>query len=133
MKSDIWSLGCITFKMLTGFDLFDAWDEDEVCHRDTNHLYLIEKLVKPVPADLIERSKRGKILYDDTRGTPDRPYYLRHVEEFKTISLEEKLVKQFKFRDEDAKAWAEFLYYLLEIDPKKRPKIEQVLNHPILN
>jgi serine/threonine protein kinase len=131
-ECDIWSLGCITFKMLTGFDLFDAWD-DEICHRDTQHLFLIEKLLCPIPIDLIERSKRGKILYDEKRGTPDRPYHLRHVDEFDPLPVNERLMTQFKFSHEDADTWSKFLLFLLEVDPLKRPNIKQVKEHPLLN
>jgi serine/threonine protein kinase len=61
-KSDLWSVGCIMFELLTGELLFDPSEDDY--NMDIHHLICIEELCGKIPKKMIKTSKRKKYLFD---------------------------------------------------------------------
>lgn len=118
---DVWSLGCIIFELLTGYVLFHPTKKP--LNKDTQQLYMMEKLLGKIPTRLIAGSKRGKIFFD-----PKNNYRLRHVKPFETHPLEKRLVEQFLFTPEEAKDIMSFLGYVLVYE--NRPSVADCLEHP---
>ena len=115
-KIDIWSIGCIAFELFTGNIMFDP-DKDEKYSRDFHHLYLIEELIGRIPKDLIKKSPRRKEFFD-------KNYKLR-CESITHIDLDEEI----KENNSDIN---DFIKKCLEINPKKRPSIKNLLNHKFI-
>jgi serine/threonine-protein kinase SRPK3 len=125
-KADIWSLGCMVFNMLTGFILFDVYEEP--VNADLQHLFLIESFIGPIPNKMKKASLRCDYLFDKKRN-----YHIKNVKPFPKFSLENRLRDQFLFDEEEAKQIASFIRCCLTIDPNKRPSASALLSHPWLS
>lgn len=123
---DIWSVSCVVFELLTGFVLFEPRTDN--LNRDIQHLYLMEKMLGPIPVGMKKGSKRNKFLFDKKRN-----YHVKNVEEFKQVSLRNRLVKQFLFSENEANEIYDFLMCGLKLEPHERSSAKQMLNHPWLN
>lgn len=124
--ADVWSIACVAFELLTGFVLFDP--ADEPLNKDIHLLYLFEKMLGPIPFGMKKKSKRTRFLFDHNRN-----YHIKNIEEFEICTLEERLIKQFLFSENDAKEIAEFLGEALHYEPHKRATTKDLLNHKWLN
>ena len=123
---DIWSIACVVFELLTGFVLFEPLEEP--LNKDIHHLFLMEKMLGPIPLKMKKASKRSKFLFDK-----NRKYHIKNAEEFRPMFLKERLIKQFLFTKKDASEIADFLLCGLEYDPSKRFNANEMLKHPWLN
>ncbi|XWV25671.1 hypothetical protein QJ856_gp0082 [Tupanvirus deep ocean] len=123
---DIWSLSCVVFELLTGFPLFEP--ADCPLNKDIHHLFLMEKMLGPIPIQMKKASKRSKFLYDKNRN-----YHIKNVQEFQQTPLKERLVKQFLFTEEDAEQIYDFLMCGLRYDPSERMTAKEMLEHPWIN
>jgi serine/threonine protein kinase len=122
---DMWSLGCVVFELLTGYVLFEPLDEP--LNRDIHHLYLIEKMIGPIPVNMKRATKRSKFLFDKSKN-----YHIKNIDKFVPCPLKERLVKQFLFSQNDADEIISFILCLLQINPSKRSTARQMLLHPWL-
>jgi serine/threonine protein kinase len=120
--SDIWSIACVVFELLTGFVLFEP--DDFPLNKDIHHLFLMEKTLGPIPLVMKKTSKRNKFLFDKKRG-----YHIKNIETFDTAPLEERLVKQFLFSEQDAYDITDFLMCGLQYNPSDRMSAKEMLNH----
>lgn len=59
---DIWSFGCLIYELLTGNILFDPIKTD-ILNRDRHHLFDMQRLLGPVPTDIVKLSKRYKFYF----------------------------------------------------------------------
>lgn len=63
VKADVWSVGCIIYELLTGKELFPAYDND------IEHLAILEKVLgQPTPSHLIECAGEEQKTYFDENG-----------------------------------------------------------------
>mgnify|MGYP003545840903 FL=1 len=119
---DIWSVGCVTFELLTGYPLFDP--EKEPLNRDIHHLYLYEKILGPMPILLKKKSRRSKFLFDKKRN-----YHSKNIEPFEQMSIKTSLVKQFLFDEKEADEITNFLLSILQYMSNERPTAKELLQH----
>lgn len=71
-------------------------------------------------------------------GARSKDYFDRHgdlkrIRRLKYWPLDRLLVDKFKFSDNDAREFSEFLCPLLDFAPENRPTAQQCLQHPWLN
>ena len=116
-KIDIWSIGCIAFELLTGKIMFDP-DKDDRFSRDFHHLYLIEELLGKIPSYMIKKSPRKKEFFKKNGSL--------RCEKIERIDLQEEINStNFVIND--------FIKKCLTIDPKKRPTIQELLDHEFMS
>ena len=119
---DIWSVSCVVFELLTGFVLFEPIDEP--LNKDIHHLFLMEKMLGPIPLKMKRASKRSKFLFDEKRK-----FHIKNVEEFNPSPLKIRLIKQFLFSEKDANEIYNFLMCGLKYEPTERPSAKNMLKH----
>ncbi|EXB95118.1 Serine/threonine-protein kinase SRPK [Morus notabilis] len=78
---------------------------------------------------------RSKVAVGGARSKDffDRYGDLKRIRRLKYWSLDKLLIDKYKFSEEDARGFAEFLCPLLDFAPEKRPTAQQCLQHPWLN
>ena len=123
---DMWSVGCVVFELLTGFALFAP--ERDPLTKDIHHLFLMEKMLGPLPLAMKKKSKRCRFLFD-----PKRNYHIKNAKEFNSMSIKERLVKQFLFSETDAEQISNFLLCTLKYNPSDRMTAKDLINHQWLN
>ena len=118
-SADIWSLGCMTFELLTGDLLFDPRASEEY-DRDEDHLAMFQELLGKIPKKLALSGKYSKKFFDK-KGN------LRNIKQLKFWPIEEVLHEKYHFSREDAEDISNFMLPLLEFDPKERATAFEVL------
>lgn len=123
---DMWSVGCVVFELLTGFPLFAPYDEPLT--KDIHHLFLMERMLGPLPISMKSKSKRHKFLFVEKEK-----YKIKGVEPFARMTIEDRLIKQFLFTKTDAKSCSEFMLEMLKYNPSTRATAKNLLNHKWLS
>lgn len=111
-NTDIWSLACIVFEMLTNSFLFKPKKGEDYGKND-DHLALMMETLGKIPKSFALGGKRSREFFNKN-GQLIR---IKHIKDF---SISEILIQDFKFEDEEAKKVENFLRPMLEYDPKKR-------------
>lgn len=110
--ADIWSLGCMTFELLTGDLLFDPRAGDDY-DRDEDHLAMFQELLGKMPKRIALEGKYSKSFFDK-RGN------LKHIKQLKFWPVQDVLMEKYHFSKVEAQAVADFMMPLLDFDPKTR-------------
>jgi len=111
-SADMWSLGCITFELLTGDLLFDPRAGDDY-DRDEDHLAMFQELLGKMPKKLAIAGKYSKNFFDK-KGN------LKNIKQLKFWPVDEVLHEKYHFAAEDAEEVADFITPCLDFDPKER-------------
>jgi serine/threonine-protein kinase SRPK3 len=111
-SADIWSLGCITFELLTGDLLFDPRAGEDY-DRDEDHLAMFQELLGKMPKKLALAGKHSKNFFDK-KGN------LKNIKQLKFWPVDEVLHEKYHFAREDAEEVADFITPCLGFDPNER-------------
>eukprot|EP00934_Nitzschia_sp_Nitz4_P006577 Nitzschia sp. Nitz4//scaffold11_size288233//114917//118175//NITZ4_000767-RA/size288233-augustus-gene-0.132-mRNA-1//-1//CDS//3329534053//6567//frame0 len=111
-SADMWSLGCMTFELLTGDLLFDPRAGDDY-DRDEDHLAMFQELLGKMPKGLALAGNYSKQFFDK-KGN------LKHIKNLKFWSIREVLMEKYHFSKEDAQSVEDFMKPLLDFDPRSR-------------
>jgi hypothetical protein len=111
-SADIWSLGCMTFELLTGDLLFDPRAGEDY-DRDEDHLAMFQELLGKIPKRLALEGKYSKNFFDK-KGN------LKRIKQLKFWPIQDVLKEKYHFPPEEAQAVADFMVPLLDFDPKTR-------------
>lgn len=120
-SADIWSLGCMTFELLTGDLLFDPREGPDY-DRDEDHLAMFQELFGKMPKKMATSGKYSKN-YFDKRGN------LKHIKQLKYWPIQDVLHEKYHFSLKDAKEVADFMLPLFQYDTKQRSTALQCLRH----
>ncbi|CAB9499444.1 SRSF protein kinase 1 [Seminavis robusta] len=123
-SADIWSLGCMTFELLTGDLLFDPRAGEDY-DRDEDHLAMFQELLGKMPKRLAVEGKYSKNFFDK-KGN------LKHIKHLKFWPIQDVLVEKYHFSEVDAHAVADFMTPLLDFDPNTRATALEALRSPWL-
>ncbi|GMP32193.1 hypothetical protein CsSME_00006065 [Camellia sinensis var. sinensis] len=122
---DMWSFACTAFELATGEMMFTP-KSGQGFSDDEDHLALIMELLGKMPRKIAVGGARSKDYFD-------RHGDLKRIRRLKYWPLDRLLVDKFKFSDNDAREFSEFLCPLLDFAPENRPTAQQCLQHPWLN
>jgi hypothetical protein len=111
-SADMWSLGCITFELLTGDLLFDPRAGEDY-DRDEDHLAMFQELLGKMPKKLALAGKYSKNFFDK-KGN------LKNIKQLKFWPVDEVLHEKYHFATEDAEEVADFMTPCLDFDPSER-------------
>jgi serine/threonine-protein kinase SRPK3 len=122
-KVDIWSVGCLSFEMITKDFLFKPKQTREHS-KTTDHLYkIIELTGQNIPLKL-QKSKKGKRYFRDGE--------LSYEDSIKIWPLENVLIEKYEFKKEEAGPISEFILLMVNNDPEDRSSASELLVHPYL-
>ncbi|KAF7809583.1 putative serine/threonine-protein kinase sky1 [Senna tora] len=123
---DMWSFACIAFELATGDMLFTPKTGQGFCE-DEDHLALMIELLGKMPR------KQAAISGAKSKDFFDRHGDLKRIRRLKFWPLDKFLIDKYKFSENVAREFSEFLVPLLDFQPEKRPTAQQCLQHPWLN
>uniref|UniRef100_A0A7S2XSV2 non-specific serine/threonine protein kinase n=1 Tax=Attheya septentrionalis TaxID=420275 RepID=A0A7S2XSV2_9STRA len=121
-SSDMWSLGCMAFELLTGHYLFDPQDGDED-ERDEDHLDMCQRLLGAIPADVIARGVWPKKYFEDQDDFPDTP----------NSELSLLFSQKFGFTGKEADEASAFILPMLDFNTQSRVTALDCLANAWLN
>ena len=108
--SDIWSLACIIFELVTGDFLFQP-EKGETFTKNDDHVAKFMQTLGKMPKNF---AKRGE--YYNKFFTKEGK--MRRVKEIKYVPLKDILVKKYHFKENEAQALTDFLLPMLEFYPE---------------
>lgn len=123
-SSDIWSVACMAFELATGDYLFEP-HSGEAYSRDEDHIAHIIELLGKIPKHVIDEGKQSPQFFNK-RGE------LRNINSLKPWLLYDVLREKYKWSEDDAKAFTDFLLPMLEFDKNIRATASKCLQHPWL-
>jgi len=124
-STDMWSLACMIFELVTGDFLFDPHSGKNYS-RDEDHLALMIELIGEYPKTLCLLGKYSEEFFN-------RKGELRHISKLRPWRLADVMIEKYKMKKEDAQSFASFLVPMLDFNPKTRATAAQSLQNPWLN
>ena len=122
--SDIWSLACIIYELITGDFLFNP-ETGATFSKNDSHLAKFIEICGKMPRNFVERGEFCK-KYFDKNGK------LKRIGEIPHINLKNVLVQKYHLKENEAEALWDFLKPMLEYFPEKRISARELLRHPWL-
>ncbi|KAK7025964.1 hypothetical protein VNI00_015793 [Paramarasmius palmivorus] len=125
ISSDLWTLGCVLYELLTGESLFDPLfqTEDLGLTTEESHIIQIVEMVGEFPRDLLISGKHStRWFHEDGRLRLDTTYY--------PVTLEEIL--RMRIEESEVTSTADFLGSMLRLRPQDRKNAVDLLHHPWL-
>ncbi|XP_074592793.1 uncharacterized protein LOC141848641 isoform X2 [Curcuma longa] len=120
-KIDIWSLGCILAELCTGNVLFQNDSPATLLARIIGIISPIDQEMLAKGHDTYKYFTKNHMLYERNQDTNKLEYLIP-----KKTSLRHRLPM-------GDQGFIDFIAYLLEVNPKKRPSALDALNHPWLS
>ncbi|WOK98791.1 hypothetical protein Cni_G07503 [Canna indica] len=121
-STDMWSFACMACELATGDMLFTPKD-GQGYSEDEDHLALMMELLGKMPKKIATTGSRWRDYFDKYGD-------LKRIRRLKFWPLDKLLVEKYKFTEDNAREFADFLCPLLDFAPEKRPTAEQCLQHP---
>ncbi|AOW00846.1 kinase-like domain-containing protein [Yarrowia lipolytica] len=124
-SSDIWSMSCLVFELLTGDYLFEPQTGSKYS-KDDDHIAQIIELLGKIPTSVLQTGKWTSEYFND-KGE------LKKISKLKDWPLEAVLHEKYNHSKEEAKLLASFLLPMLQMDPQQRADAGGMSNHRYLD
>ncbi|PYI20512.1 kinase-like protein [Aspergillus violaceofuscus CBS 115571] len=111
-STDIWSMACMVFELITGDYLFDPQSGTKY-GKDDDHIAQIIELLGPFPKSLCLSGKWSQEIFN-------RKGELRNIHRLRHWALPDVLREKYHFSVEESMRISEFLLPMLEVSPERR-------------
>ncbi|EXJ91233.1 CMGC/SRPK protein kinase [Capronia coronata CBS 617.96] len=123
-STDVWSMACMVFELITGDYLFDPQSGTKY-GKDDDHIAQIIELLGPFPKSLCLQGKWSQEIFN-------RKGELRNIHRLRHWALPDVLREKYHFSVEDAKRISDFLLPMLELAPEARANAGGMSNSEFL-
>lgn len=124
-KTDLWSLGCMVFELITSNFLFKP-EKKENCSKSEEHLFLMMEVLGKLPLPWARKGENFADFFSNEgtlkQGNP----------KFKKYPLYYLLVVEGKIDEFEAHEIERFLLKMLKFDPRDRASAKELLSDPWL-
>ncbi|XP_010893509.2 dual specificity protein kinase CLK4b isoform X2 [Esox lucius] len=118
---DVWSLGCILLEFYLGITLFQTHDSKE-------HLAMMERVLGPIPAQLLQKTKKRRYVHHD------RLDWDEHSSSGRYVRKHCKPLKQYmSSKSSDHEQLFDLVQSMLQYDTSRRLTLEEALWHPFFH
>ncbi|KAF2453390.1 kinase-like domain-containing protein [Lineolata rhizophorae] len=124
-STDVWSMACMVFELITGDYLFDPQSGTKY-GKDDDHIAQIIELLGPFPKSLSLSGKWSQEIFN-------RKGELRNIHRLRHWALPDVLREKYHYSIEDSKRIADFLLPMLELVPAERANAGGMSNHEFLD
>ncbi|KAI9344044.1 kinase-like protein [Obelidium mucronatum] len=121
-SADLWSIGCMTFELITGDYLFDPQAGTRYT-KDDDHVAQISELLGGFPKSVALSGKYSSEIFN-RRGE------LRHIHKLRFWGISDVLQEKYHYSKEEAESIAGFILPMIEIIPEKRATAAEMLENP---
>ncbi|KAJ5691865.1 Protein kinase dsk1 [Penicillium macrosclerotiorum] len=111
-STDVWSMACMVFELITGDYLFDPQSGTKY-GKDDDHIAQIIELLGPFPKSLCLSGKWSQEIFN-------RKGDLRNIHRLRHWALPDVLREKYHFTVEESMRISEFLLPMLDLHPEKR-------------
>ncbi|KAF2859936.1 CMGC/SRPK protein kinase, variant [Piedraia hortae CBS 480.64] len=123
-STDVWSMACMVFELITGDYLFDPQSGTKY-GKDDDHIAQILELLGQFPRSLIMTGKWSQEIFN-------RKGELRHIHRLRHWALPDVLREKYHFSPKEAKRISDFLIPMLHLLPSERANAGGMANHAFL-
>lgn len=124
-STDIWSMACMVFELITGDYLFDPQSGTKY-GKDDDHIAQIIELLGTFPKSLCISGKWSQEIFN-------RKGELRNIHRLRHWALPDVLREKYHFSVEESRRIADFLLPMLELLPAERANAGGMANHSFLD
>ncbi|KAF9978010.1 serine/threonine protein kinase, CMGC group [Actinomortierella ambigua] len=124
-STDIWSVACMAFELLTGDYLFDP-QSGSAYNKNDDHVAQIIELMGTFPKRLALSGKFSHELFN-------RKGELRHIHKLRFWPLNDVIHEKYQVPRAEADFLADFLNRMLALDPQQRATAGEMYKHPWLH
>ncbi|KAJ3226653.1 serine/threonine protein kinase, CMGC group [Chytriomyces hyalinus] len=121
-SADLWSIGCMTFELITGDYLFDPQAGTRYT-KDDDHIAQITELLGGFPKSVALSGKYSGDIFN-RRGE------LRHIHKLRFWGVSDVLQEKYHYSKAEADDIAAFILPMIEIYPEKRATAAEMLSNP---
>jgi len=124
-STDVWSMACMVFELITGDYLFDPQAGTKY-GKDDDHIAQIIELLGQFPKALCLQGKWSQEIFN-------RKGELRNIHRLRHWALPDVLKEKYHFDVDNAMTTAKFLLPMLELTPSERANAGGMSNHAFLD
>merc|ERR1711939_1207137 len=124
-STDVWSMACMVFELITGDYLFDPQSGTKY-GKDDDHIAQIIELLGTFPKSLCISGKWSQEIFN-------RKGELRNIHRLRHWALPDVLREKYHFSIEESKRISDFLLPMLELLPSERANAGGMANHAFMD
>ena len=119
-------VGCLTYELSTGEYLFDISEKSSSYDKNKDHLFQMYELFGKISKEYLVKCAYSNLFFD-------QKCRILKYKQFDHVSIEDILISEFNFEQNDATQISEFIGNMLIYDPKLRFDCQKCLNNKWLN